>query len=74
MKFWLEFSNSMEGTIQLSMPRNGGQLTGTTALVGPLLPNRQYRFIGYLVSVSEALMPVSVLFHQYRMFYAALCI
>jgi hypothetical protein len=50
---------------------------GTTALVGPLLSDRQYQFIGFLVSVSEASMPVSALFHLNHMLYAvagALCI
>jgi hypothetical protein len=43
---------------------------GTTAVVGPLgalLSDRQYQFFGFLVSVSDVSMPVSVLFH---LFYA----
>jgi hypothetical protein len=54
-----------------------GNGVGTTALVGPLLSHRQYHFIRFLVSVSEASMPVSVLFHLNHMLYAvagALCI
>jgi hypothetical protein len=55
-------------------------LVGTTAVDGPLralLSDRQYQFVGFLVPVSDALMPVSVLFHLNHMLYAvagALCI
>jgi hypothetical protein len=45
-------------------------LVGTTALVGPLLSDRQYQFTKFLVFVSEASMPVSVLFHLNHMLYA----
>jgi hypothetical protein len=50
---------------------------GTTALVSPLLSDQQYQFTGFLISVLEASMPVSVLFHLNHMLYAvarALCI
>jgi hypothetical protein len=50
---------------------------GTTAFVGPLLSDRQYQFVGFPVSVPEASIPVSVLFHINHMLYAvagALCI
>jgi hypothetical protein len=57
--------------------KKAGVSVGTTALVGPLLSDRQYQFIGFLVSVPEVSMPVSVLFHVNHMLYAvagALCI
>jgi hypothetical protein len=53
---------------------------GTTAADGPpgaLLSDRQYQFTGFLVPISDALMPISVLFHLNHMLYAvagALCI